>query len=515
MFLKKFFKITLFLFLLTYPILATSNFAGSYKMDTGKVQLYLVIVQKGNKLNGGLTGTTGANFKLQGTINGDRAFGQCYGENVKVFFNLYFADGKLYLQLIEPDANGKPDWGKVKELVFTKTNGSTNGGYDEDQSSSNNFSGFYRGSTLYIQMKQIGRNISGILGFKKTQYKIRGQIVNNIIKGIFETGSGNYNFTAKLTGNTLIFVTGGTTYKLIRQNSQNSYSSGGGNPLSGNSPNQTPNYSSENHSNFSSGNSKRITIDEVGISFTTPNGWIAKKDPNTGNYLMGSNQIPGFILISQHTYNSLSQLEQNAAEGFVDKNIRMYLSGNIERITNNAIGGEFSGIFQNVQAKAYVVGIVSPNGGGIIAMCITTADKYSSLHKRSVIGIAKSARFSTSRTSSSSSTLMRWLAGEYYSYQGSTERKLLLCPNGNYSYSNESSYGGNFSNSYGKTGSWGSANSGGDSGRWRIIGNKQSGTLIFTSGDGSSAQYSYQVVQPGVILIDNVKFAYKGPANCY
>ena len=489
-------------------LLFSVDFSGNYKMVSGNVQLFLVIEQRGNSISGGLTGTTGADFKLTGKVEGESASGKCYGNNIAVFFNMYFNGSDLYFQLIEPKRDGTPDWSKIRELVFKKTGGSssgaTGGGNPLAGSSGADFSGSFAGDGLQIELRQEGKSVSGILNFKGNRFNISGKVVGEGLNGVFSTGGGSFPFSAKFSGNTLLFETGGTVYRLRRAGvSSNPLAQKKGNPLSkgGTSYNANPSYS---------GN--RIKVDSLGLSFVSPSGWKAQKDPNTGNYFFASDTIPGFILTIPHNYSSFDEIVAAAAQGFVDSNINMHASSDIEKISQNAIGGEFSGTLQNVPAKGYVVGVLSPNGGGFLAMCVTSSDKYSSIHKQSAIALAKSVRFYTVRGDSS---LMSWFAGEYYSYTGSTERKLTLCPNGYYAYYTESSYSGNFSDGYGNnTGNWGAAGNNGSRGRWKIVGNKTRGTLIFTTSSGERDERPYQVVGRGVILVDGVKFAYKGRPNC-
>ncbi len=505
--------LAIFLFYFSVNFFAV-NFGGSYKMTSGNVQLFLYVKQDGNKVNAGLTGTTGANFKLNGVLQKDYVFGKCYGENLQVFFNMYFEGDELYLQLIEPGKDGKPDWSKIKELVFKRSGGSS-GNIPENRTPqsqnplsnsgiSKNFSGTFSGNNILIRLSQSGNSVSGILKYGNNTYNIKGKVSGNFLKGSFYSRGGSYNFIARVSGNDLIFETAGTTYHLARKNSSN--------PLSKNSNPLAKGKSSNNYRRIpdggSGGNGKRISVESMGLSFRVPTGWIAKKDPNSGNYIMGSNSIPGIILMFPHNYKNINELVAASSEGFNSKGINLRASSDIEKISENAIGTEFSGIFQNVQAKAYVIGILSPKGGGFLAMCITKADKYTSLHKRSAIELAKSVRFFTPKVDSS---LMNWIAGEYYSYVGHTERKLMLCPNGTYYYSDESSYSGELSGG----GAWGNAAESGDRGTWRITGNRQRGTIIFTSSkDGGSSERPYVVGGKGLIYIDQVKFGYKGPANC-
>ncbi|WP_201327747.1 hypothetical protein [Thermotomaculum hydrothermale] len=486
-------------------------------MSSNNAKLYLYIKQSGINISGGLTGTTGADFKLTGKVEGEAAVGKCYGNNIAVFFNMYFEDSSLYVQLIEPKADGTPDWSKVRELVFVKSGGGGVVSQRQGQSSANplskgnstNFGGNFAGDGLKVSLSQSGSIIKGTLMFNGSNFKIKGKVSGNKAAGVFSTGNGNFNFTAGFKGNTLLFETGGTVYRLKRIG-------GSSNPLARRKANHLAKKPSENSKypqKTTSRKGKRITVDSLGLSFVPPKGWIAKQDPKTGNYYMGSNSIPGYILMLPHNYATFDQLVAAAAEGFVDQSTNMHASSDIEKVGEYAVGGEFSGTFQNVPARAYVVGVVSPNGsGGFMAMCVTTTQKYSNTHKKSAIELANSVRFFQAKVNSG---LMNWLAGEYYSYVGSTERKLMLCPNGRYSYYSESSYGGGFSDQYGNsTGSWGAADNGGSSGSWKAVGNKSRGTLIFTTNKGEVDERGFQVVGKGVILIDGTKFAYKGRANC-
>ncbi len=496
------------------------NFNGSYKMTAGTTQLFLVLNQSGSTLNGGLTGTTGADFKLQGKVEGEYATGKCYGSGLEVYFNLYFDGGELYLQLVELDSNGQPDWSRLKELVFKKSGSSSFQNSQQNYTGRSNsggsnplakgsqklFSGKFSGDGLVLNLSQSGKSVSGSMKFGQSKFMLKGTVVNGVLKGVFSSSDGNFDFLAKKSGSNMIFETDGTVYNLKCLNK------GGSNPLAKKrnplSSGKERNGGSSQSTVTNSGN--RIKVDSMGLSFVAPSKWIAKKDPNTGSYIMGSNSIPGFILILPHSYSSLQELIDNSSQGFTDEGIQLYPTGQIETISNNTVGAEFSGIFKGVQAKAYVVGVVSPNGGGLLGLCLTTADKYSATHKSSAIELAKSVMFYKPKADTA---LMQALAGKYYSFTGSTERKLALCPNGVFYDSSESSYSGNFSNQYGNTGSWGAAGGDNGSGRWRAIGTKQSGTIIFTYKDGTEVEKQYQAGRDAFYL-GGVKYGYNGQANC-
>lgn len=111
--------------------------------------------------------------------------------------------------------------------------------------------------------------------------------------------------------------------------------------------------------------------------------------------------------------------------------------------------------------------------------------------------------------------LMQWIAGEYYSYIGSTESKLMLCPGGVFYDSRESSYSGNFTDSGGNnTGSWGNASQNSGNGKWAINGTQQSGTITFSYKNGKKKKSNFKAIGDNCFIIGGVKYCYAGKAKC-
>lgn len=114
------------------------------------------------------------------------------------------------------------------------------------------------------------------------------------------------------------------------------------------------------------------------------------------------------------------------------------------------------------------------------------------------------------------SSLMRYFAGEYYSYSSGstiyggagTERTVTLCPDGLYRDSYEFSASG--------TGSWGGASSGRGAARWSIQGDRIRGVIIVAYANGQTKRITYEVVSKneGAILFGGVKFAFAGAPKC-
>jgi hypothetical protein len=114
------------------------------------------------------------------------------------------------------------------------------------------------------------------------------------------------------------------------------------------------------------------------------------------------------------------------------------------------------------------------------------------------------------------SSLLRYFAGEYYSYSGGstiyggagTERTVTLCPDGLYRDSYEFSASG--------TGAWGGVNSQRDAARWSVQGDQTKGVLIVTYASGQTKRIPFQVISKaeGAILFGGIKFAYAGAPKC-
>ena len=111
--------------------------------------------------------------------------------------------------------------------------------------------------------------------------------------------------------------------------------------------------------------------------------------------------------------------------------------------------------------------------------------------------------------------LAQWIAGEYYSYEGSTERKLMLCPGGIFYDSRESSYSGTNYDSLGaETSSYGAASASAGNGKWAIQGTRQSGTITFSYKGKGVQKVEYQVMADNCIRIMGIQFCYAGKPRC-
>jgi Carboxypeptidase regulatory-like domain len=112
--------------------------------------------------------------------------------------------------------------------------------------------------------------------------------------------------------------------------------------------------------------------------------------------------------------------------------------------------------------------------------------------------------------------LMNEMAGEYYHFSGSTEKRIMFCPQGTFFDSSESSYSGRGVDGLGNEAmAWGQASENKGSGQWSIQGNLQSGTITLAYRSGKRVVIPYVAgPEKGCFKFDGTVFCYSGPAKC-
>lgn len=112
--------------------------------------------------------------------------------------------------------------------------------------------------------------------------------------------------------------------------------------------------------------------------------------------------------------------------------------------------------------------------------------------------------------------MMQTIAAEYYNYSGSTERKVMLCPNGTFYDSYEGSYSGRgFDSGGNQTMAWGQASEGKGAGQWAIQGDAQSGTITLVYNNGKRVVWNYKAARGSRdYYMNGTLYARSGPARC-
>ena len=227
-----------------------------------------------------------------------------------------------------------------------------------------------------------------------------------------------------------------------------------------------------------------------GFSFTVPAGWKVHQEPSGA--LLGHDTIAGLIMVLPHSVSSLAEVRAEMLQGLVEEGVELTVVGALEQVAANALGGACEGFVSGQQAKGRVLGVVSPSGGGAYVIAVSTPQAYRRELAAAADQVAKGMQF----PKVDASDLVRSLAGTWATMTTSTETKVTLAANGQFSLYSESSYSGSFRDSGGgNTGGWGTAGGRESRGRWTVRGTRQKGiiTLVYESGERADVAYEVHV----------------------
>ena len=98
------------------------SYTGKFVMNGGQVTLTLNLMQHPNQqVTGILKSSNGTVFQVNGTLEeGGVVTGSCKDGGSSVFFEAYLDEDEMSFSLIEPGANGQPDYDKAQYLVFNR-----------------------------------------------------------------------------------------------------------------------------------------------------------------------------------------------------------------------------------------------------------------------------------------------------------------------------------------------------------------------------------------------------------
>jgi hypothetical protein len=383
--------------------------------------------------------------------------------------------------------------------------------------------------TLSLEQDAAGRITGTLLSTKGTRFRLDGKIEEGIATGTCSGDSGQSYFEAEFEDGKLIFTTvevnaggEGSSRSLEFVRSSGSATKTAPQTPAKPAPRSEAAPKQQAPAPKSPDSGKRVNDLQMGISFIPPTGWMAQKRGE--GFLLGSNTDKGFILILPHSFSNLSQMAEEAGQGIVeqDSGIQLMPASRFQAFGSNGISGDFQGIIQGRQARAFAIGLLSPKGGGVTILAAVESGSYTQDYPGFVRSIASSLKFTEAQPSGpsgssgpSDGSLMKYFAGEYYSYSSGstlsggagTERTVTLCPDGIYRDSYEFSASGS---------GWGGANSQRGAARWSVQGDQNRGVIIVTYANGQTKRVPYQVLSKGeqTILFDGVKFAFAGAPKC-
>lgn len=261
----------------------------------------------------------------------------------------------------------------------------------------------------------------------------------------------------------------------------------------------------------------KVDYKVLGISFTIPDGWVGQE--GDGVFLMGSQTIPGVIILTTNEAKSIEQMKQEARVGIADQNgtnLQM-LGNNFESVGSNGIGTVFVGTAEWQPAKAYVAGLVNPYGSSVSIIAMTLKDQYSEAHKKAALAVAQSVQFKkpvygpivqewkeklsgTRLTYMNSYSSVDYSNPNYTSGGGYSDKEVIdLCPQGYFNHSSSSQMSLDVP---GATAS--SRNNGAGAGTWKVIANT-SGQAVLQLNFYNQQVYEYTLSMDGDKTMMNSK----------
>lgn len=266
-------------------------------------------------------------------------------------------------------------------------------------------------------------------------------------------------------------------------------------------------------------------ISQDGYKFMKPPGWVYKQDESS--ILLGNDNISGTILIIPTEAGSFDEVKQQMLDGVDEEGTSLFLSGKLKTLGEKIIAGEYSGIYEYQNVKAYIIGTHSAHGNGVYILAFDSPENFSKELIETAESIAKGMKYTVKKTPQNAvvenstgvndgSALIRYFTGTYYSFSGGgvtsggTERRFVICADGKFYFSSESGYSGDA----GTAGAWGVASQSGEAGICNINGSKNAGQIFLRYNNGNTETINYQVGGDGCIYFGNIKYAYEKPAVC-
>ena len=237
----------------------------------------------------------------------------------------------------------------------------------------------------------------------------------------------------------------------------------------------------------------QVDYKTLGISFTIPDGWVGQEAD--AGFIMGSNTVAGFILLMPNAITSLPAMEVEARKGISEENgTFLQLEGELEKINNNTIGGEYKGLIEWSKCKAFMIGKVNPFGNGVTVLAATTSQMYSAEYKKLAKQVAQSIQFSkpvlpevSKEWSETLKNARLTYMNTVSSYDGGFSDKIVidLCGQGYFKHSSNSSMSFDIDAGFGS-----SHGSNKGAGTWKVTANAAGQAVLQLSFyDGTISEY--------------------------
>lgn len=264
-----------------------------------------------------------------------------------------------------------------------------------------------------------------------------------------------------------------------------------------------------------SGNGTTIKKPEWGVSFAPPAGWKVIKESADG-VAFGHDSEAGLMLIAWAPNDDEAKVRANFARGLAIEGLSLRPVSALSAFAKGGVkglAGELSGTAADGAAlRAHAIGVVSPHGGALAVMGMTTDAHFPTIKAR-----AEQLTSTVKFTKPKIPPVNKSIAGRYWFFTassgGSSDSKITLCDDGRYFRGGEMSGSNAAGSAY-------AANTSG--GRWTSSGTAERGTLTLTEPSGETQTTNYALsTDPKdkgghgqAMFIGSRKYQKTGNGNC-
>lgn len=237
------------------------------------------------------------------------------------------------------------------------------------QGSRDPFVGTFSGSGLRLTLTGQNGRYSGSVLFEGQIFSVSAEKSGaGLISGTYVLQGESLPFQGRLQGNTLTLASEGEVSVLTRQADKSA------------------------QSGTKTGTPNKIENDEWGLRCTIPAGWSSQLTES--GYVFGSNTLKGIMLLLPNEATSLEEMRTAAHEGITEAGgTNLRLTGKIKPFTKNSLAAYYTGMLQGEKARAYAIGLLSPNGVGAIVLVAVEPQSYTPEHTKAVESLAHSINF--------------------------------------------------------------------------------------------------------------------------
>ena len=198
----------------------------------------------------------------------------------------------------------------------------------------------------------------------------------------------------------------------------------------------------------------------LGISFICPDQWVCRL--TDGGAVFGHNTIAGLIVLSGHRNSTAQAMKAEMQQGIDEGGMFLQASGQFKAEGNQKWSTGCAGYSQEGPVKGRCFGKIVNQTGGVYVTTLSTPAGYNqeletagkfvfnSVTIPNKSGAEKPSAGNNSSMAKPQSNLPQLFTGTWVRVSKYSQDTYRLFPNGTYSTSYEASYGGNFSNQYGK-----------------------------------------------------------------